>query len=60
MGLRCEKRGMRGVEPPLTLAAVPCVPPAPPPQLVKDFKASGRLDKEYDFSADDKCLAAAK
>lgn len=51
---------MRGVEPPLTLAAVPCVPPAPPPQLVKDFKASGRLDKEYDFSADDKCLAAAK
>ena len=28
--------------------------------LVEDFEASGRADKDMDFSADDKCLAAAK
>ncbi|GAB4816081.1 hypothetical protein N2152v2_003127 [Parachlorella kessleri] len=29
-------------------------------QLVKDYLASGRLDKEVDFAADDKILAAVK
>ena len=29
------------------------------PQLVWDYVASGRLDKQIDFSADDKILAAA-
>ena len=29
-----------------------------PLQLVKDYQASGRLDKEVDFSVDDKILAA--
>lgn len=29
-------------------------------QLVEEFKASGRLDKQMDFSADDKCIAVAK
>ena len=28
-------------------------------QLVEDYKASGRADKQIDFSADDKCLAVA-
>jgi len=28
------------------------------PQLVRDFKASGRLDKQPDFSVDDRILAA--
>ena len=29
-------------------------------RLVEEFKASGRLDKQMDFSADDKCIAAAQ
>lgn len=29
-------------------------------QLVEDFKTSGRADKDFDFSADDKCIASAK
>jgi hypothetical protein len=29
-------------------------------QLVKDYVASGRLEKEVDFAADDKILAAAQ
>ena len=29
-------------------------------QLVEDYKSSGRLDKQMDFSADDKCIACAK
>ena len=29
-------------------------------QLVDDYKASGRADKQIDFSADDKCIAVAQ
>ncbi|KAL3142267.1 hypothetical protein ABBQ38_002609 [Trebouxia sp. C0009 RCD-2024] len=29
-------------------------------QLVEEYKASGRLDKQIDFSADDKCIAVAQ
>ena len=29
-------------------------------QLVEEYKSSGRLDKQMDFSADDKCIASAK
>lgn len=32
--------------------------PLKPPQLVSDYKASGRLSKDIDFSADDRILAA--
>ena len=48
-----------GRRPADALHAPPRAPPLPP-QLVKDYVASGRLEKEVDFSADDKCLAAAK
>ncbi len=33
-------------------------PTSCPPQLVRDFVASGRLDKQPDFSVDDRILAA--
>lgn len=29
-------------------------------QLVDEYKSSGRLDKQIDFSADDKCIASAQ
>ena len=29
-------------------------------QLVAEFKASGRLDKQVDFAVDDKCIASAQ